>query len=277
MSRDNFILCSGGMDSVAMTHYVHDDLPGVTRPRVIYLDTTIGTPAQRVYVQALSDHYDWQLHTIRTESDFVDTTDKYDFYGPSPGAHENVFQKLKGRQIDGLTTIAEEPHFYWGTYKAESDRRKKLVVEEWTDDRGAVHHAPIWDKDEQWVRDYLVENEVPPNPLWDKPFCTDCCCGSKADRTELIELEAEGFTKMAGYLRELEEELGSDKKTGLWAWGSLDEDVLRNIETEADELQSRLAAWGCGEACTSPSIRPDGGRTGRSVDTGSSQGDGCDG
>jgi 3'-phosphoadenosine 5'-phosphosulfate sulfotransferase (PAPS reductase)/FAD synthetase len=148
------------MDSVAMTHYVHDDLPGRTRPRVVYLDTTVGNPAQRVYVQALSDHYNWQLHTIRTESDFVDTTEKYDFYGPSDSAHQNIFQKLKGRQIDGLTTIAEDPHFYWGTYRAESPQREKLVVEEWTDDRGAVHHAPLHDKDEQWVRDYLVENEV---------------------------------------------------------------------------------------------------------------------
>jgi 3'-phosphoadenosine 5'-phosphosulfate sulfotransferase (PAPS reductase)/FAD synthetase len=271
VSRDNFILCSGGMHSVAMTHVIHDDLPGRTRPRVVYLDTTIGNPAQRVYVQALSDHYDWQLHTIRTESDFVDTTDEYDFYGPTNEAHESIFQKMKGRQIDGLTTIAEDPHFYWGTYKAESEKRKQLVVEEWEDDRGAVHHAPIWDKDEQWVREYLIEHQVPPNPHWDKPFCTDCCCGSKATREELIEMEAEGYTAMAGYLRNLESELGSDEKTGLWAWGSLDEDVLRRIEAEADAAQSTLAVWGCGDGCTAPSLQPDGGRNSRSVGPGIDQ------
>lgn len=254
MSRDNFLLLSGGLDSTVMAHKMHDEVFNQTRPRVVYFDTTVGLPANRAYVEMLSDHYDWQLWVIRTEENFKDVTRNYLFYGADN--HPDIFEKLKGRQLDGLTTVAEDPHFYWGVYREESVVREKVVVEEWTDNRGAVHHAPLHDWSYSDIVDYAKENEIPVNPLWDKHHFTDCGCGGGGHaREELLEIKAEGFTRFAEMIEELEQEVEADDQTGVWAWSSFEDAEVRTIRAKADRAQRDLAAYGCGEGCSEPSLR----------------------
>lgn len=256
MSRDNFLLVSGGLDSTVMARYLHDEVFGQTRPRVVFFDTTIGMPAQRAYVELLCDHYGWQLHVIRTEENFDEVSKEYKFY--CPDTHDDIFEKLKGRQVDALTTIAEDPHFYWGVYRDESPVREEVVVEQWEDDRGAVHHAPLHDWTEAEVIEYAREHDIPPNPLWKNSHYTDCGCGATAAREELLEAKAEGFEIFARRIERIEAQVDADDQTGTWAWASFDTDQIKTIKAKADRAQCSLASWGCGPTCSTAAL-PDGG------------------
>ena len=61
-------LTSGGIDSVAAFLLTRDALHDNygKRPLLVYLDTRIGLPRQRLYVEHFADAYDEQLWTLRT-------------------------------------------------------------------------------------------------------------------------------------------------------------------------------------------------------------------
>jgi len=116
---DRFLLCSGGMDSVAMTYYMMEEAWGgdwgawQKRPTVVFLDTTIGLSSQRVYVQLLGREYGWQVVCRQTHQDFEEHTEKEGFYGNQQ--HGKIFNVVKERQIAKMATEAGNPHIYFGS------------------------------------------------------------------------------------------------------------------------------------------------------------------
>jgi len=254
-AKDRFVLVSGGMDSVAMAHYLienewsKDYGAWKKRPVVIYLDTGIGLSSQRIYVELLCDHYGWSLWKLRTNENFEELTEEQGFYGPR--SHNKIFNRLKGRQFDKLSTISANAHFYTGIRWDESPARSESVREEYDDKMGAWFHNPILEWSDEEVVEYLRENEVPFNPNWDSPHFTDCGCGATASREELIELEAEGYEIMARKLRELEERTEKDDKTGVWAWGSFEDDAVEWLDDSDNEVAP--ARFLCSGNCSSKS------------------------
>lgn len=270
---DRFVMLSGGMDSVAMAHYLMegewDDDWGAwnKRPVAIYLDTTVGLSSQRLYVEQLCDHYGWQLWTLRTHQEFEEHTEEQQFYGESE--HTKIFNALKGRQQGKLATACGNPHFYFGTRRAESDNRSNIRRSNWREGIGAWTHNPICDWSDGRVISYLRENEVPFNPNWEVSHPTDCACGATASRGVLIELEAEGYEVFAKKLRDLEERVEGGKRD-TWAWSSFSESELRAKGALDDDEQSDLSNLMCGDNCSGRSkalsagysTRTDGGDSG---------------
>lgn len=251
---DRFVMCSGGMDSVAMAHYVieekWDDDWGAwnKRPVVIYLQTGIGLSSQRLYTEMLCDEYGWQLWTLRTHENYEEHSKDEGFYGNSQ--HDKIFNLLKGRQQGKLATVSGNPHYYFGTRRAESSKRRDIPRHNYREGMGVWTHNPICDWSDQRVLEYLRENEVPFNPNWDCSIPTDCACGATASREELIELEAEGYETFAQKLRELEEEVDGHGKRDSWAWSSFSESELRAKDALEDEGQTDLCNLMCGENCS---------------------------
>lgn len=254
-AKDRFILVSGGMDSVATAHYLienewsKDYNAWDKRPVVIYLDTGIGLPSQRIYVELLCDHYGWSLWKLRTNENFEEITEEQGFYGPQ--RHSKVFTDLKGRQLDKLSTISANAHFYTGIRKAESNKRANKERHDYDEKMGAWFHKPILEWSDNEVVEYLRENEVPFNPNWETSHFTDCGCGATASREELIELEAEGYEVMARKLRELEERVERGDETEVWAWGSFSADELEEINESENRTAS--ASFLCSGNCSSRS------------------------
>lgn len=246
---DRFAMCSGGMDSVAMTHYMMNQWESEQkRPLVIYLETGVGLSSQRLYVDLLCDRYGWQLWKLRTHENFEEHSKEQGFYGPQQ--HSKIFNRLKGRQIDKLTTVSGNPHLYFGTRRAESDNRADIEREQWNETYRAWVHNPIAKWSDADVVEYLRENELPVNPNWEGHHPTDCACGSTASREELIELEAEGYTAFAEKLRSLESEVKTGDRREIWAWGSFEPEERRWLDADRDDEQQQLSDIVCGPNCS---------------------------
>lgn len=261
---DRFAMCSGGMDSVAMTHYMMQQWEDEKkRPVVVYLDTTIGLSSQRLYVELLCDHYGWQLWKLRTHENFDEHSKEEGFYGNQQ--HDKIFNRIKGRQIDKLTTVSGNPHIYFGSRVDE--KGEHVQPESWNESYGAWTHNPIHDWSNEDVVEYLRENEVPFNPNWEAAHFTDCGCGATASREELIELEAEGYEVFAEKLRELEKDVQTGDRREVWAWGSFEPDKQQWLDADRDDDQMQLSDIVCGLGCSGKSklAKTDGGGGNRNV------------
>jgi len=264
---DRFVMLSGGMDSAAMAYHMIEEQwdgsygPHNKRPVAIYLDTTIGLSSQRLYVQMLADKYNWQLWTLRTHENFDEHTKDEGFYGNQQ--HAKIFNVLKGRQQSKLATVSGNPHFYFGTRRAESQARRDISRKKFNEGIGAWTHNPIADWSDQRVLEYLKNNEVPFNPNWDASIPKDCACGATAAREELLELEAEGYEVFVQRLRKLENEAPNGKRDS-WAWSSFSENELRAKGALQDDGQTELADLTCSGNCSGRSsalsMKTDGGK-----------------
>jgi 3'-phosphoadenosine 5'-phosphosulfate sulfotransferase (PAPS reductase)/FAD synthetase len=251
---DRIVLCSGGMDSVAMAHYLieevwdRDDGWGAwhKRPIVVYLETTIGLSSQRLYTQLLGREYGWQVVCWQTHQDFAEYSEDAGFHGND--AHDGIFNVLKGRQIGKAATLSGNPHVYFGSRVDEKGDHVERV--QWRDDIGAYAHNPIYDWSDEDVVAYLRDREVPFNPNWEAAHFTDCGCGATAAREELLELEAERYERFAAKLRELETRVETGDKRETWAWGSFDPDDQRVLDAQADNKQATLGELVCGPNCS---------------------------
>lgn len=250
---DRYVMMSGGMDSVALAHYLmeekwDDDWSAWNkRPVVIYLDTTAGLPSQRLYVEMLCDEYGWQMWTLRSHTEFEELTEEQKFYGESQ--HSKIFNHLKGRQMDKLATTSGNPHLYFGVRRAESQKRRDVKRKRFREGLGAWVHNSICDWSDERVLSYLREHEVPFNPNWEASHFTDCGCGATASREELIELEAEGYEVFAKKLRDLEDRIQGGKRDS-WAWSSFSESELRAKNALDDDEQQDLCGKMCGDNCS---------------------------
>lgn len=260
---DRFVMCSGGMDSTAMAHYMIEEVWGGEpwgawdkRPVVVFLNTTIGLSSQRLYVELLGREYNWQVVTWQTHQDFGEYSKNEGFHGND--AHDGIFNVLKGRQVGKMATISANPHIYWGSRVEEKGERVQRY--EWREGVGAHSHNPIYDWSDEDVVEYLRDREVPFNPNWEGAHPTDCACGATATREELTELEAEGYEVFAEKLRELEEKVETGDKRETWAWGSFSPEDQRVLDSQNDDEQMTLGELVCGPNCPGRSkALPDGG------------------
>lgn len=256
-SPDRFVLCSGGVNSVAMAHkmieeYWSDDYTAWNkRPIVVYLDTTVGLSSQRLYVELLTDYYEWSLFCCRTHDEFESHTEREGHYGPKQ--HGKIFNALKGRQLRRLATISGNPHFYFGSLIEEKGEHIERVTHR--PDLNAYTHNPILEWSEQDCVDYLRDRDVPYNPNWQANHFTDCGCGATATREELIELEAEGYEVFAQKLRELEKRVETGDRREWWGWGGFDPSERAEKDAQADPDQVQLSELACGgDNCSASGI-----------------------
>lgn len=254
-AKDRYVLLSGGMDSVAMTHYLIEEKwsdrynSWNKRPNVVYIDTTIGLSSQRIYVELLSDKYNWSLITVRTHENYEEHTKEEGFY--SNQTHDKIFNRLKGRPLARLKSASGNPHFYFGSRRDESPNRSNIPKVKYAN--GAWNHNPIYDWSDRDVAVYLKENEIPFNPNWDTSHFTDCGCGATANREELIELEAEGYEVFANKLRNLENQIEREDGRDHWAWQSFDPNKEGWLEDTKQEMEADISNLMCGKNCSSKS------------------------
>lgn len=230
-------LVSGGMDSTVAAAYTaaerHVDI-------LAYLDTGTGLDENREYIEELADHLGLQLWTLRTHERYEDKVGEHGF--PGPAQHGKMYTSLKERQLGKLATlvggrgVGGDLHLWTGVRSHESERRMANVspvqeAERWT------WHAPIhdWTKDD--CREYLTENDLPRNPLWDTLGRSgDCFCGCFGSPEEKLDLRAVGADYHAEWLEELERKVGPDDVTGTWAWGALSDVEKRAENIDRDQM-----------------------------------------
>lgn len=244
---DWFWSLSGGIDSVAAFLVTKDALETDRRdgnfakkPVAIYLDTGVGVPLNRLYVEQLCDTYGVQLWTLRTDESFLEWLRRDG--APGAGAHQEVRNELKDRQASKLITLADNPTMVLGIAADESDTRASFPKVRELERHTEVYPVHRLSRKER-AEIILRHEECPRNPLWEHPnVITDCGCLCNGDPSELDKTE-ELFPEFAGRLREWEESITHDGLKGVLGWNGLTAEEQR--ARKQGQKQMTLCSDGC--------------------------------
>lgn len=200
-----FGMFSGGHDSVTSSHVasLHPAFSGVS-----HIDTTIGVPETRAYVDRIAALYDWPLKVYRPPVSYREIVLKHGF--PGPGGHLFMYTRLKERCIqylvrDHKAKWKDRIGMVTGVRLSESVRRMGHV-EPIQRKGGQLWIAPIlhWDDDDKL--EYMRRYGIPRNPVVDTMCMScECLCGAFAKKEELLDLEA-SYPVTAQVIRDLEAE-----------------------------------------------------------------------
>lgn len=244
---DWFWSLSGGIDSVAAFLVTKDALETdrqdgnfAKKPVAIYLDTRVGVPLNRLYVEQLCDHYGVMLSTWRTDESFLEWLRRDG--APGAGAHREVRNELKDRQASKITTLADNPTMVLGLAADESDTRGSFNKVREVGRHVEVYPVHRLSRKER-AEIILRHEDCPRNPLWEYPeIITDCGCLCHGDPSELDKTE-ELFPEFAARLREWEESINHDGLKGTLGWNGLTAEEQR--AREQGQKQMTLCSDGC--------------------------------
>lgn len=251
---DWFWSLSGGIDSTAafiLTREALDtnntendqseyDGNWAKKPVAIYLDTRIGVPLNRLYVEQLCDHYDVQLWSLRTDESFLEWLRRDG--APGPGAHGNVRNELKNRQSSKLSSLADQPVYVLGLAADESDNREAMSKVE--EKRRHVEVLPVHRLSRKERAEIILRSDAPGNPLWSYPeVIKDCGCFANGDRSE-FKKTLKLFPEFGQRLKEWEESITHDFPKDTLGWGGLSAEEKR--ARRKGQRQATLSTCGSG-------------------------------
>jgi len=240
---DWFYMQSGGKDSVAAALVADAAIQQNYKknPVAVYLDTTVGIPANRFYIEELCDRMGWQLWTLRTHEHYESRVESNGC--PGPADHGRTYNVLKGRQMDKLATVAGNPVYVTGINKHESPARAKADKADYTNRRW--HVKPIFTWTNTQIAEFVREHAPVQNPLWGTNYFQDCACGAMATPEELIDAAGDGFEWFVQRIREYEESADFQDKRSTWGWGGTSDTMQQALGHKNDDDQLTL----CGESC----------------------------
>jgi len=235
-----FALFSGGYDSlVACHHAMEQDLADV----ILHANTLTAIPENTQFVRDVCEAYHWPLRIIdspKTLEEFALSTRNGDPYGfPGNAAHSIAFRWFKERAFRqaAKNNPARKPDLVTGVRKRESEKRMRTVTGETQEVDRFIWKAPLWDKTDQWMKQYIQEYDLPRSivvELLDRSG--DCFCGSFADR--FSELDR---------LKNPWQHISSDQASTVWNLFSLDRiipfvDALKEFHDWLMAVEERVQA-----------------------------------
>jgi len=245
---DYFVSLSGGIDSVAALTTVADAIETrqaggnfAKKPVAIYLDTRTGAPLNRIYCEQLCDHFDIQLWTLRTDEKFEEWLARDG--APGSGAHQEVRNELKDRQVSKLVSLANNPHMILGIAADESDTRAAFPKIREMPRHTEVY--PVHRLSRKKRVEIILRSDAPRNPLWQHPAAIkDCGCLCNGDPSEL-KTTADLFPQYAGRLKEWEEAIDHDGLKGTLGWNGLTAEEKRAKEQGQTQATLPMCSDGC--------------------------------
>lgn len=239
----HYALFSGGHDSLVCTDKAMT--AGYT-DTVLHIDTGIGIPETREYVERVCEEQGWPLVVVSSDFEYEEIVREHGF--PGPGVHIIMYSKLKERALRKVARWHDEkPHFYTGVRRAESDRRFRNLDEKVKEDSQWVWHAPILYHTQEDVDQWIDTAGLPRSPVKETfHHSGECLCGAFGNRTEELVLLEAHYPKTADRIKELEEQVreerGADDPRSFWAHGDMSDQDLRALLAEYDDAQMMLCA-----------------------------------
>lgn len=238
----NFILFSGGNDSLVTTHYIIEQTD-LDYEFVIYLDTGIGLPENREFVRQVCEEYGWDFQVVETPKDYEEVVKEHGF--PGPNSHTYMYIWLKERALRELNTRND----YYGTkcglftgVRQDESKKRMGHVQEKKEGNIFNWYAPLFDKTNGWMDNYREKHNLPENATYKKIHRSgDCFCGAYATRDEeLIDLEAhypDMYERIMRIEEEVQEKHGEKSNISYWGHGGKDEvDLYFDCETVGEGI-----------------------------------------
>ena len=212
------VLCSfsGGKDSLVATHLAHALLKGANVPiEVVFVDTSVGLPVVRRYVEGVAKLYEWKLVVLAPERGFFELARMWGM--PTPKRRWccrllKVVPLLKYASSLGARRVL----FITGLRRGESGRRSKMKGLYKRRYRGVdIYYCdPIIDWSDEDVKKYIEENNLPINPVYKIiDFSGECFCGAFTKLEHLIRVARE-YPEFIEKFRALEEAWRNEKFKG---------------------------------------------------------------
>lgn len=239
---------SGGVDSVAAALVAIDaietDRAGgnfAKKPFAIYLDTGVGVPLNRIYTEQFCDWLAVQLWTLRTDESFREWLERDG--APGGGAHQEVRNELKDRQVSLLTTKLDNPVYILGISADESETRAEFSKVREMDRHTEVY--PVHRLTRKERVEIILRSDCPRNPLWEMPgVISDCGCLANGDPSELKKTE-ERFPEFGQRLREWEESISHEGLEGTLGWDGLTAEEKRAKKQGQEQSTLPMCSEGC--------------------------------
>lgn len=239
----HYALFSGGHDSLVSAD---KSMTAGYTDTVLHIDTGIGIPDTREYVERVCEEQGWPLEVVSSDFEFEDIVREYGF--PGPGVHIIMYSKLKERALRKVARWHEDkPHFYTGVRRAESERRFRNLEDEVNEAQQWVWHAPILHHSQDDVDGWIESTNLPRSPVKETYHHSgECLCGAFGNRQEELVLLEAHYPEVADRIKSLEAELreerGQDDPRAYWAHGGLSDQELRGLLAEYDDNQMLLCA-----------------------------------
>lgn len=241
--NQHFALFSGGHDSLVNTHKVMEDGPGEC---VLHIDTGIGVPETKDFVNEVCDRFDWPLITVTSDFDFEDIVLENQF--PGPGVHVIMYSKLKERALRYIPRnngMDSKPRFHTGVRRLESESRFRNIDSKTMEAAQWVWVADIHDFADDDVDQYMREFDLPKSPVKQLYHHSgECLCGAFGNRTEELTLLEAHYPETAERIKDLESKVqakhGDDDPRSYWAHGGMSSIDLRALLADNDESQMLL-------------------------------------
>jgi len=211
------------------------------KPFAIHLDTKIGVPLNRLYVEQLCDWLGVQVWSLRTDESFLEWIRRDG--APGAGAHQEVRNELKDRQVSLLTSKLDNPYYVLGIAADESETRAEFPKIREMDRHTEVY--PVHRLSRKERVEMILRSDCPRNPLWEMPgVITDCGCLANGDPSELDKTE-DHFPKFAQRLREWEESITHDGLKGMLGWSGLTAEEKRAKKQGQKQTTLPMCSEGC--------------------------------
>ena len=187
--RRVFVGFSGGRDSMAVTHWMMENVPDC---EVFHCNTGIGIEKTREFVRDTCRDFGWPLHEIRAKEDcgqdYDELVKRWGF--PGEGHHPKMYNRLKERAIRVLVKrhkkrARDKILLASGIRHEESTRRMRYVGREINEVGSQLWVNPFywwsgWDRDE-----YIKWRGLPINPVNQLlGMSGECLCGAYAHKGE---------------------------------------------------------------------------------------------
>jgi len=243
-------LISGGIDSVAAYLLTKDAMHENygKRPLMTYLETRIGLPFNRLYVEELADAYDEQLWGLRTHEKIEDRiakrgkyADREDAGPPGAAQHTEVQNEVKGRQRETLANRDPATIYVTGIRADESEERAAYPKGEVS---GGIRYVkPVYELTKKECAEIILRHpECPINPGWWWNHYTDCGCSAKGDPGETDTVQKR-FPAFGQRIREWEEAIPDEGLRSMLGWDGLTAEEKRARKSGQRQLSL------CGDGC----------------------------
>lgn len=257
--KDFYVAYSGGKDSGVVLDIMAKQFPEYFKG-VVFVNTGIGTKATTDYITNYCEKRGYKLFILRPE-DVIRKKDtsrgkagecfSYEAlvlnYGfPQQPFHTVTMRHLKyfplRKFIYDRLKLNETPCIVGGIRKNESARRKMKWSKYFYNDGKMWFVSPIFFKEDEWVYDYFIKNDIKRSPVYDTLHISgDCLCGCFAKKEELTLLKMfhpEVFNEIKR-IEKLVQEKGTDEAKKQSSWG------VHNQTTNEVESQSDMEALIC--------------------------------
>jgi 3'-phosphoadenosine 5'-phosphosulfate sulfotransferase (PAPS reductase)/FAD synthetase len=241
----SFALFSGGNDSIVTTHL---SMSTGLVDEVLHINTGIGIPETRQFVQETCKALGWPLREIHAEKgQYEKFVRKYGF--PGPQAHKYSYVWLKERPLKKLiretkTKRMDKIFLITGVRNLESARRMGYVAPV-RKDGASIWVAPAFQWSKLDLHAYKKKHNLPTSPVVEKFHMSgECLCGAYAHENEMQELE-EHFPIVSNRIHLLEKEMEGTGKPCVWGHRGKWED---EADQEDDSSLFRPMCVGCAES-----------------------------